>query len=153
MIRSTRLRPLLLGLAVLPLLCAVQRPAAALIEIEAVSKARAKELGITVTAKPRPDSGDMWVWVDFKTQGALKGFSSADLVVSKDGKRLVMAALMPRKPAVDSAAGEKRLDFYLEPSLLSEATITVIAYPGGRAGTGYQLKLKDFLPAAASGKR
>lgn len=150
MTRSPRLRPLLLGLAVLPLLCALQRPASALIEIEAVSKARAKELGITVTAKPRPDAGDVWVWVDFKTQGALKGFTSADLAVSQGGKRLVMAPLLPRKPATDSTSEEKRLDFYLEPSLLAEATVTVIAYPGARGGTGYQLQLKDFLPVNAS---
>jgi len=149
MIRSTRLRPLLVGLALLPLLCALQRPASALIEIEAVSKARAKELGITVQVKPRPASGDVWVWVDFKNRGALKGFSSADLVVSKDGKRLVMAALMPRKPATDSPAEETRLDFYIEPSLLPEATVTVIVYPGKIEGSGYQLTMKDFLPAIA----
>jgi hypothetical protein len=150
MTRPTRLRPLLFGLGLLPLLCALQRPASALIEIEAVSKARAKELGITVTAKPRPDSGDVWVWVDFKTQGALKGFTSGDLVVSKDGKRLVMAALMPRKAAVLRTVEDTRLDFYLEPSLLSEATVTLIAYSGGLGGSGYQLKMKDFLPATAS---
>ena len=52
MMRFTRRRPLLLGLAMLSMLCGLQRPAAALIEVEIVSKARAKELGITVLSVP-----------------------------------------------------------------------------------------------------
>lgn len=150
MLRSLRSRPALLGLAVLSSLCALPKPAAALIEIEDVSRARAKELGITVQAKPRPDSGDVWVQVDFKTRGALQGFKWADLVVTTDGKRLLMAALMPRKPAADSGADETRVEFYIEPTLLPDAAVTVVAYPGGLGGSGYRLKMKDFLPPAGS---
>lgn len=149
MIRRSRLQPLLSGM--LPLLFALQQPALALIGIKPVSKAEAKDLGITVQAKPRPDSGDVWVQVDFKTRGALEGFTWADLVVSKDGKRLLMTALMPRKPAVDSTSEETRVEFYIEPSLLPDATVTVVAYPKRQVeGIGYQLKMKDFVSPAAS---
>jgi hypothetical protein len=150
MTRAAHLRSLLFGLAVLPLLCTLQRPAFALIGIKPVSKAEAKDLGITVQAKPRPDSGDVWVRVDFKTRGDLEGFKWADLVVTKEGKRLLMAPLMPRKPAVESTAEETRVEFYIEPSLLSDATVTVVAYPKRLVeGVGYQLKMKDFIPSAA----
>lgn len=150
MIRSTHWRPLLLGLALLPLLCIGQRPASALFLLEPVSKARAKQLGITVQVKPRPEFGDVWVWLDFKNRGDLKHFTAADLVVSKDGKRLVRATLRPLKSNSSSTAEETHLEFYLEPSLLPEATVTVMAHSGGLGGTGYQLTMKDFLPAAAS---
>lgn len=150
MVRSNGLRTLLFGLMLLPLLCGLQRPASALIEIEEVSKARAKELGLTVQAKPRPESGDVWVQVDFKTRDALKSFKWADLVVTKDGKRLLMAALMPRKPSTDSPPEATRLEFYIEPSLLPDATVTVITYPGGLGGVGYQLKMRDILSPATS---
>ena len=144
----TRFRLLILGLALLSLLGTAQRPASAFAEIEDVSKARAKELGITVLAQPRPDSGDVWVQVEFRSKGALKGFRWADLGLVKDGKRLICAALMPREPAGDSKPDTVRLDFYVEPALLSGATVTVFSYNQPRGGIGYCLKMKDYPPAA-----
>jgi hypothetical protein len=101
-----------------------------------------------VQAQPRPDSGDVWVKVDFQTTGALKNFSWAELEVNRDGKRLVTATLMPRKPAIDSPPREKRLEFYIDPAALPDATVTVFASQP-LFSSGYRLKMKDFLPPAA----
>ena len=144
----TRYRLLILGLALLSLLGTAQRPATAFAEIEDVSRARAKELGITVVAQPRPDSGDVWVQVEFQSKGALKGFRWADLELVKDGKKLISAALMPHKPAGESKPDAVRLDFYVEPALLSGASVTVFSYNNPRGGIGYRLRMTDYPPAA-----
>jgi hypothetical protein len=150
MTRSTRLRPLLVGLSLLLLLCGLQGPVSALYFVKDVSVAQAKELGIAVHAQPRPDSGDVRVTVSFKTTGALKGFRWADLELSKDGKQLVSAALMPRKPATDSAPEEKQVEFYIAPAALADASVTVVSYTEPLTGHGYRLRMKDYLPKAAS---
>jgi hypothetical protein len=147
---SRPIRPLLVGLALLSLLCTAPRPAAALIEIEAVSPARAKELGITVQAQPRPAEGDVRVQVRFKATKALKGLSSATLELAKGGKRLLWAPLLPGKPARDSAPEDTQLEFYVDPDLLPEASVMIIVYGGGIEGSGYQLSMKNFLPQAES---
>jgi hypothetical protein len=118
--------------------------------IEPVSRERAKQLGITVSIQPRPSESDVWVKVDFKATRALKGFTYAELELTKDGKRLVLTSLMPGKPANDSAAEDKRLGFYVDPTLLPEAKVTIVSYGGELGGSGYQLTMKDFLARAAS---
>ena len=146
MIRTPRLRPLFAGLA---LLCAVQLPAAALVLIKNVTPAEAKELGITVKVQPRPEAGDVWVKIDFKTVGDLKRFTGANLVVTKDGKQLVMAHLAASQPAVDSKPEEKQVAFYVEPSALADTSVTIVSYNEPLTGTGYRLQMKDFMQKTA----
>ncbi|MCC2671110.1 MAG: hypothetical protein K0Q72_3581 [Armatimonadetes bacterium] len=150
MIRPSRLRPLLSGLVLVLALCGLQRPASALVLTKDVSVKDAKELGITVHAQPRPSVGDVWVKVSFKTTGALKEFTGANLVVVKDGKRLLMADLRARKPAINSAPEEQQLEFYIDPATLPGASVTVISYSQPLTGIGYRLNMSDFVPQPAS---
>src|SRR5438045_2915538 len=78
-----------------------------------VSKEPAKALGITVSAGPSANN-DLRVQVEFKTTGPLKEFRWADLELTQGEKRLVTAALMPRKPSPDSV----HLEFYGDPAAL-----------------------------------
>src|SRR5688500_14792399 len=93
-------RPALTLLALLLLLGGLPGRCFALDLLTEVSPARAGELGITVRMTPRPE--DVRVQVDFKPTGQNKEFKYAYLDVSRGGKRLVMAYLMPFKPTPDS---------------------------------------------------
>lgn len=118
--------------------------ASALSFITDVSKERARELGIVVSSQPASND-DLWVKVEFKTTGALQGYRYSHLELTRDGKRLLQVELRPRKPAPDSPAENVQLDFYLDPAALPNTTVTVYAYNEPRSGTGYRLKMKDFL--------
>jgi hypothetical protein len=125
------------------LLCAAPQPGAALERHGDVSPARAKELGITVRSRPSANQ-DVWVQVEFKTAGSLKNFKRADLELASGGKRLVGAALRPVEVAPDTL----RIDFYIAPAALPDASVTVVAWSGERDGIGYRLPMKEFLPPA-----
>src|SRR5688500_17045716 len=95
-VRRHRSLPILLASL---LLCGFPGRSLALSRISNVSKERAQELGITVRVLPRAD--DVRVQVEFRTTGALKEFRYANLDVTRGGKTLVSASLMPRQPAPD----------------------------------------------------
>jgi hypothetical protein len=135
----------LTSLALLLLLGGLPARCFALILIREVSKEEARGLGITVRSQPSAND-DLWVHVEFKTAGPLKGFRWADLELTHGGKRLVAATLKPRNPAPDSV----ELEFYLDPSALPDTTVMIVAYNEPRTGTGYLLKMKDFLAPPAS---
>lgn len=81
-----------------------------------------------------------------KTTHALKEFRYAILHVMQDGKPLVGAYLQARKPAVDGPPESKQAEFYIAPTALPDAEVTIFAYPEPLTGIGYRLKMKDFLP-------
>jgi len=145
---STRLRSSLTLLALLLPLCALAERCAALTLISDVSPKQAKELGITVRSQPSAQN-DARVAVEFKAVGAMEGFEYANLELTQGGKRLVTAALMPMKPVPDSSRDWVRLEFYADPAAVRDSTVTIYVY--GRqsdGGTGYRLKMKDFVPPA-----
>lgn len=142
---STRRGPALTFLALLLLLCGPPAPCFADYDVADVSAARAKELGIAVRSQPSANN-DVWVQVEFQTAGPLKEFRWADLELTQGGKRLVTAALMPRKPTRDST----QLDFYIDPAALTNATVTIFVADQPLGGTGYRLKMRDSLAPAAS---
>ena len=74
----------------------------------------------------------------------LKGFRWADLELTREGKRLVSASIMPQKTEKDGI----HLEIYMDPAAVPDTTMTIFSYDG-LGGTGYQLKLKDFLPKTA----
>jgi hypothetical protein len=76
----------------------------------------------------------------------MKEFRWADLELTQGEKRLVTAALMPRKPSPDSV----HLEFYGDPAALADATVTLFVHDEPLGGTGYRLKMKEFLTPAAS---
>jgi len=145
MLISALRRPLLTSLVLLLLLCGLPGRSYALYGIQDVSKGRAKELGITVNPGPSANN-DLRVQVEFKTTGPMKKFRWADLELTQGEKRLVTAPLMPRKPTADSV----HLEFYGDPVALANATVTIFVQNEPLGGTGYRLKMKDFLAQAAS---
>ena len=135
MLRFTR-RASFTFFAVFGLLCGLPEPGYADYLLENVSKERAKQLGIAVITRERTD--DVLVQVEFKTAGALKEFRWADLELTRDGKRLVTAALLPQKLAGDRI----QLQFYVEPAALANATVTVFVADQALGGSGYRLRMK-----------
>ncbi len=132
------LRRLALPLVAALLVGGFPKRCSALYSVEDVSRQRAGELGITVRFQPREH--DVWVHVEFKTAGPLKEFKWADLTVNQGDKRVVSAALLPRKPTPDSV----ELAFYVDPTALPNSQVTLFAHPGLRGGIGYRLKMKEF---------
>jgi hypothetical protein len=136
-------RPSLLVAAALLLVCGLPRRAPALDLIQDVSKEKAKELGIQVRLQPR--ERDVWVQVEYRAVGPLKEFKRADLDLTRDGKPLLSASLMPRKPSPDVM----RFDFYIDPAALPDATVMVVVWSDPLTGIAYRLRMKDY---AAMGK-
>ena len=132
MSRAARLRPLVTVLALTLLLGALPARCFALILIKEVSTEEAKQLCITVRSQPA-QYNDLWIHVEFKTTGGLKGFRWADLELSQGGKRLVTATLMPRDLSPDT----KEVEFYLDPTALPNATVMIVAYNEPLTGTGW----------------
>ncbi|MFN3650115.1 MAG: hypothetical protein ACK47B_11100 [Armatimonadota bacterium] len=139
-----RLRPLLVLAAASALLLGVQARALAIVLIKDVSAAEAKELGITVKVGPSAND-DLRVMVEFKEVGRLSSFRYADLRLEQNGKRVVSASLQARKPAVDSPPERKLLEFYIDPDQLANASVTIVSYNEPHSGTGYRLKMKDYV--------
>jgi hypothetical protein len=142
---SARGRAPITVLVLLLLTCALPARCFALVEIEDISKERAKQMGIDVRVK-RSANNDAWVQVEFRAAGPLKEFRWADLEVTQGEKRLVTASLMPRRPAPDSVL----LEFYGDPAALMNASVTIVAYNDPRTGIGYRLQMKDYLDRTAA---
>ena len=149
---SAHRRSLLPFLVLLLLLCGLPERSSALALITDVSKKRAKELGITVRILPSANN-DLRVQVEFKTTGPMKEFRWADFTLNHGEKRLVSTALLPRKPTGESPEESKQFEFYIDPAALPNSTVTVFVYNEPLTGTGYRLKMKEFLAPAASASR
>lgn len=149
MTRSAQLRTALTSLVLLLLLCGLSAHCLADYLVADVSREQAKELGITVHTQPSANR-DLRVDVEFHASGRMKAFRWADLELTHNGKRLVTAALMARKPILGRAADTTRLEFYLDPAALPDTTITLFVADQELGGTGYRLKMKDLAASAGS---
>jgi hypothetical protein len=147
LMRPVLRHPWLAFAALLLLIGSVPQRCRAEILIGDITPERAKQLGITVHVQPRAE--DVWVRVQFKTTGALKGFRYGELELTQGGKRLLSAALMARKPTAQSPAEAQQLEFYVDPAALPNASVMVVAYSRELGGEGYRLRMKDYLPKGA----
>ena len=138
-------RPPLTLVALLLLLGGLPGRSYAMYGILEISRERAKKLGITVSAGPSANN-DLRVQVDFKTAGPMKEFQWADLELSQGEKRLVTAALLPRRSSPDKV----HLEFYGDPAALANATVTLFVRDEPLGGTAYRFRLKEFLAPAAA---
>jgi len=122
----------------------------ALMEIYDVSKARAKEMGVSIRSQKNGDEGVM-VCVEFKIQGVLKDFSRVELRITAEGKlggkHLVSAPLLAKGPTGDSVSA----CFSADPSYLAMSGLwIVVSKPHG--GSIYRFQVKDFIePEFAAG--
>jgi hypothetical protein len=113
----------------------------AAMEIEHVSKERAKKLGMELRLKESPASKEVWVELEFKAEGELKDFVHVSLEI-RDGKNL----LVGRAPlhARPSTSGHVLGRFMTNRAYLDKVTLRVVT---GHVMdyTGYDLHVKDFV--------
>lgn len=112
----------------------------ALMMIADVSKERAKEMGVTMRSKKNGDAG-VAVWLEFKTQGALKKFVRVELRMTAGGKHLVSAPLQSSRPTANSVS----VYFSADPAYLADSIFMIVVSEPAKGGTGYQFKVKDFI--------
>lgn len=146
---TARFHSTLTSLVLLLMLCGM--PARCLAEylVADMSREQARELGISVRTQPSANH-DLRVQVDFKATGRMKEFRWADLELTHDGKRLITAALMARKPLGDKPTDTTRLEFYIAPDALPDASVTLFVADETLGGTAYRLKMKDLATSSGS---
>lgn len=122
------------------LLMAASSQCFAMMSIGYVSKERAKELGMEIRAQANGPN-EVWVELEFKTEGQLKNFSRVDLEI-REGKKLLMgyAALKEDRSKLERVV----VSFMANRAYLDKITLRVVTgVPGDMAG--YELRVKDFV--------
>ncbi len=109
-------------------------------EIEVVSKARAKELGMKIRSNAAGPNA-VRVELEFETKGELKSFSRVDLEFREGGKFLVTSSLREDR----SKPGRIVVSFAADRAHLDKLTLRVVVQPAPRDMTGYDLQVKDFV--------
>ena len=121
------------------LLVAAPSPCFGLMEIEHVSKERAKALGVeirSIAAGPKI----VRVELAFEIKGELKSFSRVDLEI-EDGEKRVSASLREDR----SKPGRVVVSFAADRANLDKITLRVVVQPGARTIIGYDFRMKDFV--------
>jgi hypothetical protein len=122
------------------LLLAAANRCLALMEIEDVTKERAKSLGVTVQSRSA-GTNQINVTVEFKAKGELKDFSRVELEIY-DGNRLVIwAPLLPDRTDKERIVAH----FNLDRATVVKTIITIVTDDGGLGRAGYQFNLKNFI--------
>jgi hypothetical protein len=121
------------------LLAVAPSPCLALISVEDVSKARAKELGIEVRAKPNGPK-EAWIELEFKPAGVLNDFNHVSLEIAVAGKfQLGWTPLKHER----TSTGTVVVRLMGNREFLENVTLRVVS--GVIGMTGYDLRVKDFV--------
>jgi hypothetical protein len=121
-------------------------PCLAMMEITFVSKERAQKLGIEVRSQANGPN-EVWVELEFKAEGELKGFSpqnhSCVSLGIQDGKKFQLGytALEQKR----SASGGIVVRFMANRAFLDKVYLTIVVGAGALSGGGYELHVKDFV--------
>ena len=126
-------------LAALILLIAASGTCLAMISVENVSKARAKELGIEVRAKANGPKG-AWIELEFKPEGKLAGFEHVSLEIA-DGEEFQLG-WTPLKDERTST-GSVLVRVMGTRAFLEKVTLRVVR--GATQDVGHDLRVKDFV--------
>jgi hypothetical protein len=112
----------------------------ALMEIDLVSRARAKELGMEVRAT---DAGPKAVRIEleFPLDGELKNYSRVDLEMHDGGELMLSATLREEK----SKPGRVRVSCAADRGNLDRLMLRVVTEHSERTRIGHDLKVKDFV--------
>lgn len=129
-----------LGISVLTLLL-VAAPSVcfAVIEIELVSKERAKELGMEIRSNAAGPDGAR-IELEFETKGELKSFYRVDLLIREGEKLLLFASLREEQ----SKPGRVVVGFAGDRATLDKSTLRVVVGAPGNL-TGHDIRVKDFV--------
>jgi hypothetical protein len=131
-----------------PLLLLVPIRSLAMMEIDDVSRARAKELGIEVRSNPAgPDA--VRVELEFEPKGDLKPYERVDLEMTEGGKLLLFCSLKEER---SQRQGHVMVSFAADRTRIEQITVRIVTgFPGNY--TGHDLRARDFVevkrPAAA----
>lgn len=128
------------------LLLITASPCSALMELEYISKERAKALGVTIRSKPVGTS--VYVWLEFKATGELKHFSHAQLAYAA-GDRSLSTTLLPERTKPDGVV----VFFTADPETLRACEVTVAVHLGERTNVGHVFKMKEFIEPEAGAKK
>ena len=109
--------------------------------IEQVSKKRAKELGMEIQTKAS-GSNALWVELEFKPEGKFKDFSHVSLEIREGEKLLVGYAALREKR---SRSGSVVVTFVANRAFLDKITLRVVVADVPLGGSGYELRVKDFV--------
>jgi hypothetical protein len=113
----------------------------ALIQVETISKERAKELGATISAK-MVGTNQVGVWLEFAPKGRLQNFSSVTLEITSGEQRLVSATLSPLKQTPDSVV----VYFSTNPVYLATSTLMVFYKSSGIPPyDAFRFDIRDFV--------
>ena len=113
--------------------------------IQDVSKERAKELGVTIRTNMNGQAG-IQVRLEFKTDGELKGFSRVELQIGDGEKRIMSAPLQVSYPS----PGKVAVTFSAYSAYLSDCTLIIVVNDPPLGGSGYRLKVKNFVESEKS---
>lgn len=120
-------------------------PSSALISIGPLDKEKATKYGITVKARKNGDAG-VKVWVEYRKEGLLEGFSYAQLLIQEqNGKHQVSARVSEGPMNRDKNSKVVSASFSAVPDQLKNSTFRLVAHGGGRGGVDYDLKVTDFI--------
>jgi len=112
----------------------------ALMELEDVSKERAKALGLEIRVKAAgPDV--VRIELEFATKGELKGFSRVDLDIRDGEKMLVSSSLQEERPA----SGRIMVSFAADRTHLDKITLRIVTRSSERSMVGHDIRVKNFV--------
>jgi hypothetical protein len=136
------MKPTLL-LAALALLTATAGTCMAMISVETVTPARAKELGIEVRGIANGPS-EAWIELEFRPEGKLDKFEHVSLEI-RDGKQFQLG-WTPLK-SVRTGAGTVVTRVMGNRAFLENVTLRVVR--GATGEVGHDLRVKDFVDLKA----
>ena len=114
-------------------------PCLGMMSIEKVTKARAKELGIELRAKPNGPK-EIWLELELKPEGELKAFMHVSLEV-RDGDKF----LLGWTPLKEERLGTGNLIVHalVNREFAEKITLTVVV--GATGEEGHELRVTDFV--------
>ena len=128
------------NIAILALLLAVApSPCFALRSIGFVSKKEAKELGMDLRFKAH-GTNEVWVELEFKTEGKFKNFSHVELEIREEKKLLLGWAPLKEKR---TNSGSVIIHFLADRAYLDQISLCVVV--GDFGDGGWELRVKDFV--------
>jgi hypothetical protein len=143
------MKPILRLPALTFLLAVATTPCFAEMLIEHVTTERAKQLDIKLQVTPAAHD-TLRIVLDVPTTGELKAFTRVDLEITDAGKLLLSTSLK----VIRSKPGYVVVSLTADRANLDNMTLRVVSSQPALGGSGYDLRVKDFLdlkkPAAAA---
>jgi hypothetical protein len=128
-----------LGFMTVLIFLAGARPCAAVMSIENVSTARAKQMGIQLTATANGPR-EAWIKLEFRPQGELKDFQHVSLEV-RDGEKFLLGWTPLRDKRTSS--GAVAVSLMANRAFLENVSLRIVT--GAMGDVGRDLRIKDFV--------